>query len=59
VGALRRVPIRNDDRELDCQQWVEDALGRFRDGGMLSSEAYDRGLDGMSDAISEATDAEE
>jgi hypothetical protein len=22
VRALRRIPIRNDDREFNCQQWV-------------------------------------
>lgn len=58
VQILQTVPIRNRDWEFDCQQWVEAALSRLRELGMLTSEAYTRGLDGMVDAISEAQDEE-
>ncbi len=59
VRALRSVPINNRDREFDRQKWVEDALKRFKNAGHLSTESYDKGVDGMVDAIAEAEDAEE
>jgi hypothetical protein len=55
---LRRVPIENEDREFNCQTWVEGALKKFRDLGMLTSALYARGLDEMVDVIAEATDEE-
>ncbi len=59
VRALRSVPINNRDREFDCQKWVEDALKIFKNAGHLSTESYDKGVDGMVDAIAEVEDAEE
>lgn len=58
VQILQTVPIRNKDWEFDCQQWVESALSRLRELGMLTAEGYTKGLDGMVDAISEAQDEE-
>ncbi|KAL1586615.1 hypothetical protein WHR41_04564 [Cladosporium halotolerans] len=58
IQILQTVPIRNRDWDFDCQQWVEAALSRLKELGMLTSEAYTKGLDGMVDAISEAQDEE-
>jgi hypothetical protein len=55
---LRRVPVDNVDREFNCQTWVEGALKKFRDLGMLTSALYAQGLDEMVDVIAEATDEE-
>ncbi|CZT14240.1 uncharacterized protein RCC_00215 [Ramularia collo-cygni] len=54
VQALRRVPIVNSDREFNCQTWVEAALKTFKVAGHLSADSYERGVDGMVDAIDEA-----
>lgn len=59
VRALQNVPINNRDREFDCQKWVKDALKRFKNAGHLSIESYEKGVDGMVDAIAEAEDEEE
>lgn len=53
---LRRVPIENEDREFNCQTWVEGALKKFREMGMLTGALYAQGLDEMVDVIAEATD---
>lgn len=55
---LRRVPIENEDREFNCQTWVEGALKKFRELGMLTGALYAQGLDEMVDVIAEATDEE-
>ena len=59
VQALQSVPINNRDREFNCQTWIEDALKRFENAGHLSTELYNKGVDGMVDAIAEAKDVEE
>ena len=59
VQALQSVPINNRDREFNCQTWIEDALKRFKNAGHLSTESYNKGVDGMVDAIAEAEDVEE
>ena len=59
VQVLQRVPINNRDREFNCQTWVEDALSRFKHARGLSTELYDRGVNGMVDAIDEAEDTDE
>lgn len=58
IRFLRAVPIHNWGREFNCQSWVELALKRLTMSGMLSSEWYERGVDEMVDAISEARDEE-
>lgn len=59
VQALQSVPIDNYDREFNCQTWVEAALRRLKDVGHLSPVTYERGIDGMIDAIAEAEHTEE
>lgn len=59
MRALRAIPIRNHDREFDCQVWVESALKAFKDSGYLTEALYTSGVDGMIDAIAEAEDIEE
>ncbi|KXT00466.1 hypothetical protein AC578_1941 [Pseudocercospora eumusae] len=54
VQALQSTPIKNRDREFNCQTWVENALKRLKDAGFLSEEAYSKGVDGMVEAIAEA-----
>lgn len=58
IQFLRAVQIHNWDREFNCQSWVELALKRLMMSNMLSSELYERGVDEMVDAISEARDEE-
>lgn len=55
---LRRVSIENEDHEFNCQTWVEGALKKFRELGMLTSALYAQGLDDMVDVIAEAKDEE-
>jgi hypothetical protein len=59
VDVLRTLPVENSDREFNCQVWVESALRTLRDLGHLASDAYEKGVDGMVDAIAEAEDEEE
>lgn len=54
--ALRAVEIKNNDREFNCQTWVEQVLKKLKDRKDLSQEEYDKGVDGMVDAIAEAKD---
>jgi hypothetical protein len=54
--AMREVPVKNHDMEFNCQQWVEGALEKLKDGGHLSQVEYKKGVDGMVDALMEATD---
>jgi hypothetical protein len=58
IQILRRVPIENEDREFNCQTWVEGALKKLREMGMLTDALYAQGLDEMVDVIAEATDEE-
>lgn len=58
-ALLRAIPIRNHDREFNCQTWVEAALKRLAESGLLAQQAYESGLDGMVEAIAEAEDVEE
>jgi hypothetical protein len=58
IQILRRVPIENEDREFNCQTWVEGALKKLRELGMLTGALYAQGLDEMVDVIAEATDEE-
>lgn len=53
VQLLRSVPVRKD-REFNCQLWVEAALKKLQDLGMLANDLYEKGLDSMVDAIAEA-----
>lgn len=59
LSAMRSVPVDNEDLEFDCQKWVEGALRRLKTVGLLADEAYERGVDGMVDAVAEAEDVEE
>lgn len=59
LQALQRIPIDNTDREFNCQTWIESALRALKNWNYLSGESYERGLDGMVDAIAEAEDEEE
>ena len=54
--ALQRILIDNQDREFNCQTWVENALKRLVEDGQLSTADYDRALNGMVDAIAAAED---
>ena len=56
---LRTIPVKNWDLEFNCQTWVETALKRLTELRMLSEDAYTKGVDGMVDAIAEATDEED
>lgn len=58
IEILRTVSIENQDREFNCQSWVEAALKKLRDSGMLTSALYAHGVDEMVDVIAEATDEE-
>ncbi|KAF7185186.1 hypothetical protein HII31_13461 [Pseudocercospora fuligena] len=58
IAALRSVPIRNDDREFDCQTWVTAALDMLRGYSLISNEMHAAGVDGMVDALYEARDTE-
>lgn len=57
--VLQRIPIDNWSREFNCQTWIERALKTLMVDGCISASAYERGLDGMVDAIAEAEDEEE
>lgn len=59
IRALRGVRIDNEDREFNCQTWVQKALHMFKNVRYLPAVSYDAALDGMVDAISEAKDVEE
>ncbi|KAK2606303.1 hypothetical protein QQS21_003351 [Conoideocrella luteorostrata] len=50
------VPVLNEDREFNCQQWVELALNTLRHAGYLKKEQYNDALDEMLEAIMEAED---
>jgi hypothetical protein len=58
IRILRTVPIVNEDREFNCQTWVEGALKKFRELGMLTGALYAQGLNKMVDVIAEAQDEE-
>lgn len=55
VQWFQRVPIDNNDPEYTCVSWVEGALKMLRDAGTITSDDYERGMDGMMGAILEAT----
>lgn len=56
VQWFQRVPIDNNDPEYTCVSWVEGALKMLRDAGTITSDDYERGMDGMMGAILEATE---
>lgn len=58
VGVLREIEIRNEDREFNCQTWVERCLSHLRDLGRLTAAQCNNAVDAMVDAISEAEDQE-
>jgi len=58
VQILRTVPVVNQDREFNCQTWVEAALKKFEELGMLTDALYTQGVDEMVDVIAEAKDEE-
>lgn len=59
-STVSETPVRDGEGDTDwnSQNWVGDALGRLVGAGYLDSEARDRGLDAMVDAIMEAEDEE-
>jgi len=57
VRTLQMTPICNDDREFNCQSWIEEALRRLRNAGEISTQQYEDGFDHMMDAVAEARDA--
>lgn len=59
VEILRKVEIDNSNWEFNCQTWVERALNSLKGKGLISGEQYERGVNGMVDAIAEAEDVEE
>lgn len=59
VNVLSKIEVRNEDREFNCQTWVERALARFRDLEWLESSQYDKAVDEMVDTIAEAEDEEQ
>lgn len=56
VEALQGVPVNNDDPEFNCQLWTDSALLCLKALHYISDDMYNRGLDGMVDAIIEAED---
>lgn len=58
IEILRTVPIVNQDHEFNCQTWVEAALKKFLNLGMLTDALHTQGVDEMVDVIAEAKDEE-
>ncbi|KAK8227647.1 hypothetical protein HDK90DRAFT_514147 [Phyllosticta capitalensis] len=58
VFFMSQTPINNLDREFNCQVWVEQALARLKAANHLTGEQYERGVDGMTTVLMEATDEE-
>ncbi|KAK8183672.1 uncharacterized protein BKA78DRAFT_356835 [Phyllosticta capitalensis] len=56
VFFVSQTPIDNLDREFNCQVWVERALARLKAANLLTEEQYERGVDGMTTVLLEATD---
>ncbi|KAM0718125.1 hypothetical protein Q7P37_006457 [Cladosporium fusiforme] len=59
IQIMRTIPVQNEEREFNCQMWVETALRKLKEMGMLASNLYTKGVDGMVDAIAEAEDEED
>lgn len=50
LALLKRVPIENWDIEFNCQTWVERALVRLRDAGLLGARECEEGVEAMVEA---------
>lgn len=59
AALLYQTPIKNRDREFDCQKWVGDALQRLATAGYILQKDCDSGIDRMVEATMEAKDEPE
>lgn len=54
VRLLQSIPIEAENLEYNCQWWVEAALKRLAEEGLLTTEASAQEIDEMSDVVADA-----
>jgi hypothetical protein len=55
-NELGITPINNEESSWNCQTWVNDALQRLRDAGLLSQERFEAAVHQMAEVVLEAPD---
>lgn len=53
---MRSVPVNNHDPEFNCQNWVELAMLKLVQEGLLTKAQYEEGFDKMCEKTIEARD---